>query len=438
MRRILILITILFTYASTQNLYFPPLTGNDWESVTPASLGWNIGKIDSLYSYLSSTNSRAFLVLKDGKIVLEKYFGSFTRDSLWYWASAGKSLTAFLVGLAKQEGLLSLDDTTSKYLGTGWTSLTPSQEAQIKVIHQLTMTSGLDDGVPDPYCTLPSCLIYKASAGTRWAYHNGPYTLLDGVIQSATGMTLNLWYLQKLRTPTGMTGFFFPSGYNNVFYSTPRSMARYGLLMLNKGKWGNTSIMTDTTFFREMTNTSNQLNKSYGYLWWLNGKDSYMVPQTQFVFPGMIAPEAPRTMFSALGKNGQILNVVPELNLVTVRMGDAPGSSIEVPWIYNNDIWRLLSGVINWSPTTVEEESVPPQSFRLGIHPNPATGYVNLTAAGLGEETEVAVYSILGEKMPADLTGNVISISNWPAGVYQVMVKSGGRAITGKFVKITD
>ncbi len=41
------------------------------------------------------------------------------------------------------------------------------------------MTTGLDDGVPDVDCMLPSCMIYKADAGTRWAYHNAPYTILD-------------------------------------------------------------------------------------------------------------------------------------------------------------------------------------------------------------------------------------------------------------------
>lgn len=435
MKRILTLLIILLTYTDAQTLYFPPVTGSEWGSVTPASLGWNLAKIDSLYSFLDASNTKAFLVLKDGKIVLEKYFGTFTKDSVWYWASAGKSLTAFLVGIAKQEGKLRLDDTTSKYLGTGWTSLTPAQEAQIKIIHQLTMTSGLDDGVPDHYCTLPSCLIYKAPPGTRWAYHNAPYTLLDGVIEGATGLTVNQFFLQKIKPLTGMGGIYLPSGYNNVFFSTPRNMARYGLLILNKGKWDQTPVITDTTYFREMTTTSNQLNKSYGYLWWLNGKDSYMVPQTQFVFPGMIAPDAPPSMISALGKNGQILNIVPELNLVTVRMGDTPGSVMEVPWTYNNDIWKILREVINWSPTSIEEDHEVLQAAGLRIYPNPAGDRVVLTFPGLNNETEVEVYSVLGERMKVTPSGNTLNISALPAGVYQVVIRSEGRVVSGKFVK---
>ncbi|MBK6679695.1 MAG: serine hydrolase [Ignavibacteriales bacterium] len=134
-----------------------------------------------------------------------------------------------------------------------------------------------------------SCLVYKSEPGNRWAYHNAPYTLLDGVMTSASGQNLNLFIQQRVKLITGMNGAFFPNGYNNVYYSTPRSMKRFGLLMLNQGRWDATPILTDTTYFREMTNTSNTINKSYGYLWWLNGKESFMLPQSQIVFPGMLS-----------------------------------------------------------------------------------------------------------------------------------------------------
>ncbi|MFN5596947.1 MAG: serine hydrolase, partial [Bacteroidota bacterium] len=89
--------------ASAQTTYFPPNTGT-WETTSPQSLGWCDANIDSLYNYLNQKNTKAFIILKDGKIVLEKYFGNFTQDSIWYWASAGKTLTAFTVGLAQQDG----------------------------------------------------------------------------------------------------------------------------------------------------------------------------------------------------------------------------------------------------------------------------------------------------------------------------------------------
>ena len=139
---------------NAQTIYFPPTTGSTWETISPQSLSWCQNRIDSLYAYLDSNNTRAFILLKDGKIVLERYFGTHTPTSPWQWASAGKTITTFLVGIAQQENLLSISDSTSKYLGQGWTSSTPAQERKITIRHQLSMASGLDDGVSDHFCTL--------------------------------------------------------------------------------------------------------------------------------------------------------------------------------------------------------------------------------------------------------------------------------------------
>jgi len=335
----------LTLHGSAQVLYFPPLSGNTWETRTPEELGWCPEAIPPLLNYLDQRNSKAFLVLKDGRIVIEHYFDTFTQDSLWYWASAGKTITAFVVGKAQEEGHLSINDVASDYLGNGWTSCTAAEEDLINIRHQLTMTSGLDDGVADVYCTLPSCLECLAAPGTRWAYHNGPYTLLDGVIEGATGQTLNAYTFQKLMQPTGMTGAFYQSGYNNVFVSKPRSMARFGLLMLNSGNWNGTQVMNDQTYFNQLITPSQNLNQSYGYLWWLNGQASFMVPYSQFVFPGMLFPNAPSDMYAAMGKNGQFLDVVPSEGLVVVRMGNAPTAD-DVPFAMNDTIWQKLSDVM--------------------------------------------------------------------------------------------
>ena len=305
--------------------------------------------------------------------MIEKYFGTFTMDSAWYWASAGKTLTGFTVGIAQQEGFLSIQDTTSDYLGTGWTVCPPLKEEKITIRDQLTMTSGLDDGVPDHYCTLDTCLQYLADAGTRWAYHNGPYTLLDSVIVSATGQSLNSYFTQKVKNPTGMTGAFFPSGYNNLFISKPRSMARFGLLMLNQGNWNGNQILADTGYFQQMVNSSQTLNPSYGYLTWLNGKSSFMVPGLQFNFPGSFCPNAPSDMIAALGKDGQIINIVPSQNLVYIRMGNAPGAG-EVPITFNDTVWIKLNQVM--CNATALQNNFENQS--ISIFPNPTQDLLHI------------------------------------------------------------
>ena len=344
---LLIVFSLFGSGARSQSLYFPPVSSTlAWDTLSPTSLGWCRGKIDSLYDFLQQENTKAFILLKDGKIVLEKYYGTFTKDSIWYWASAGKTLTAFMVGKAAEDNLLKLSDTSAKYLGAGWSECTPAQENKITIRHHLTMTTGLNDGVPDNHCTIDTCLQYLADAGTRWAYHNGPYNLLHNIISTATGQTVNNYMQSKLKTQTGITGTWIDNSYDHIYYSKPRSMARYGLLAQNNFAWNNDTLLHDTAYIRQMTNTSQNLNKSYGYLWWLNGKSSFMLPTTQFIFPGPIAPDAPADMFAALGKNGQIISVAKSKGITFIRMGEAPSSGGgEVSVTLCNQIWQRLNNL---------------------------------------------------------------------------------------------
>ncbi|WP_445385468.1 serine hydrolase domain-containing protein [Robiginitalea sp. IMCC44478] len=328
------------------NLYFPePQRFADWETVSPESLGWDSQQQNLLETFLETNDTKAFIILKDGKIAMERYFGTFTRDSLWYWASAGKTLTAYTVGLAREEGLLNLEDPTSAYLGPGWTSAPSEKELNISIRNQLSMTSGLDELSFD--CVLPECLNFTADAGSRWAYHNGPYTLLQDVVSNAAGMGFSEYFNNRLRNKIGMDGFWISSnGSNSIYYSTPRSMARFGLLVLNNGSWGDLTVMSDASYHSAMLQPSQDLNKAYGYLWWLNGKQSYMAPASQIVFPGKLIPEAPSDLVAGLGKNDQKLYIVPSQKLVIVRMGQDSGENLLGPSSFDNQLWQQLGAFI--------------------------------------------------------------------------------------------
>lgn len=330
------------------SMYFPSNSSTTWETVTPASLNWNEGELNNLFTYLEQKNSKAFIILKNGRIVTEKYFGAFTADSIWYWASAGKTMTGFLTGIAQQEGFLNINNKTSQYLGVGWTSLPLAKENLITVRHQLTMTTGLDDGVPQSGCTLPSCLQYKADAGTRWAYHNAPYTLMEKVVEAATGKTYNQYFQQKICDRIGMNGLWVKIDWDNVLWSTPRSMARFGLLLLNKGKWNSTPVLTDESYFNAQVNSSQNINPSYGYLTWLNGKSSYMLPTFQASLGGYLIPNAPADMYAALGKNDQKIYVVPSLNVVVIRMGESAGNVQLASSSFDNELWGKLKAVMKY------------------------------------------------------------------------------------------
>jgi CubicO group peptidase (beta-lactamase class C family) len=418
--------------AKAQSLYFPPLVGKTWDTLSAQQLGWCVQKTDSLYGFLQSRNTKGFIVLKDGKIVLEKYFGTFTQDSFWYWASAGKTITAMLVGIAQQKGLLKIQDTTSKYLGKGWTNEILDKENQIKVLNQLSMTSGLDDNGINKDCTSDSCLVYKADAGTRWAYHNAPYTLLDKVIEATSGITYQQFFNAEIRNKTAINGLWIKSDFNNVFYSNMRSMARYGLLLLNKGKWDQTGILTDTSYFRQMITSSQAINPSYGYLTWLNGKDKLMAPGSQVVFPMMLSANAPADMFAAMGKNGQLINVVPSMNLVWVRVGDAPQDNVEVPITFNNDIWFYLNKVICKGANFLVEPTLQEQ---VNIYPNPAQSKLTIVGLKANEKYQIGIYNLNGVLLFANQNPNEIDISTLELGYYILNIEFEGGKIIRKIVK---
>ena len=288
-----------------------------------------------------------------GKIVLENYWGNniqntatFDKNSNWYWASAGKTLTAFLLGIAQDNGLLSVEDKSATYLGNGWTNLTANQESLIKIKHQLTMTTGLDYEVDDLNCTTPNCLNYKDTPGTSWFYHNATYTLLKDVIENSSGITFNDFTNQKVKMKIGMGGSWIQSNYNNIYWSTSRDMAKFGLLILNQGVWDEEVILNDTNYFSNMVNTSQKINISYGYLWWLNGKDSLIPPGITIPLGTSLAANAPEDLIAGMGKNGQFLDVAPSQNLVIIRMGEAPDGDALVPINFHNEMWSYLNDIL--------------------------------------------------------------------------------------------
>lgn len=337
--------------SSASNLYFPPLESGEWEKKPLSELGWNQTELAEFLAWLPTQDTRALIILKDGKIVVEEYWGkkltgtgTMDQGSLWYWASAGKTLTAALIGIAQQEKLLSTGDPTYKYLGEGWTSMSSIQEKEIKLIHHLSFTTGIDDQVSNLDATDPGSFRYLAKPGTRWSYHNGTYTVLDRVLEKASGKTFQAYFEEKLGKKIGMKGFWQQTGDNNVFYSEARSFARFGLLLLGNGNWSGSQIL-DKKYLEKMIQSSQDINLSYGYLTWLNGQKSYMLPGIQATLPGSLIPSAPSDMYQALGKNGQFLMIVPSKNLVIVRMGGAPGD-LPVPYLLARQMWDRLSKVI--------------------------------------------------------------------------------------------
>ena len=331
----------------SNDLYFPPVNSNTWETFTTSKLGWNESELQPLLNYVENKGTKAFLILKNGRIVVEWYGNGEDINSNLPWNSVAKTLIAFTSGIAQKEGFLSINDPSNSHLGIGWSSLTPEEETRITIWNHLTMTTGLNYAVLNNNCTDPECFTYRNDPGSFWYYHNGAYTILHDVIDNAVNTDFNDYFNSKLKNKIGMQGAWVPFGYFRLYYSNARSMARFALLNLNKGIWNGDDILGDNDYFQAMTNTSQALNKAYGYLWWLNGKDSYRGPGLTLEFQGKLIPNAPNDLIAGLGKNDQKMYIVPSQKLVIIRMGDDAGESLLGPSSFDNDLWAEINKLIN-------------------------------------------------------------------------------------------
>lgn len=324
--------------------YYPPNDGSDaWETTSVSELGWNTSELQPLLDFLEEKNTKGFIILHKGKIVVESYMNNHSATSPWYWASAGKTLTTTITGIAQDQGLIDINDKISDYIGTGWTSIPLEKENLITCENLLSMTSGLDDALGDDIS--PENLQYLADAGDRWAYH-GVFLKLQDVISAASNQTWTNYFNINLKDKIGMTGTWIPFENTNVYWSTTRSAARFGLLIFANGKWENTQIVSQT-FLNDAVNTSQELNQAYGYMWWLNGKSTFRLPQTQIEFPGTLISNAPSDMYCALGRDDQKIYIVPSKSLVIVRMGEPADDTNFALSNFDNELWANINALIN-------------------------------------------------------------------------------------------
>ncbi|MGM0600148.1 MAG: serine hydrolase [Candidatus Rifleibacteriota bacterium] len=331
---LIVLVTVVTVSSSTlgaaEKLYFPG--ESNWDTISPQELGWNMNAIKEMEGFLKEHSSKSFLILKDGKIVVEKYWAKENADYKQRVYSVGKSLTAFLVGLAQEKGKLEISQSVSDFI-PGWTKENLENEKKIKIQHLLSMNSGLDNR-----------LKFEAEPGEKWRYNTKAYHNLHDLLEAATGYKVDQVAKKVLYKPLGMKNTKF---LKHTFEMNARDMARFGLMVLAGGNWNGREIMEDKDFFYDMVNTSQQDNPSYGYLWWLNGKDSFIAGHPPKKGEGSLVPAAPADMFCALGKNDQKIFIVPSQNLVVIRQGDsAENDKEDAVTTFTNEIWQHLNKVI--------------------------------------------------------------------------------------------
>ena len=326
--------------------YVPPASTDEWETVAPAALGWDTTALNAALNFAGQQQSTGVVILWRGRIAAERYWNGWTPTKDSIIASAGKSVTSFLIGQLQEQGRLDITRPASTYLGGGW-SRSPASESRITVQHLLSMTSGLDDS-----------LRFVVEPGARFYYNNPAYYQTFDLIARTSGQSLSAVSSTLLFNRIGMRTaawrFNVDVGEPGFVLScSTRDMARYGLLVLNRGRWGSQVLLADTTYLSASIRSSQTSNPSYGYLWWLNGKASYRIPGP-YILPnvsGAIIPSAPTDLVAALGKGDKKIYVIPSLELVVVRHGneaDASGGNPLAVSTFDEQFWQRLRLAIRY------------------------------------------------------------------------------------------
>lgn len=310
---------------------------DSWLTVDPAQIGWNEDLLNDALNYAKQQRSSSVVVVHRGKILAEGHWQP--RGSRFFRAlSAGednsghaiedvasmqKSIVAILIARAKEEGLLELDAPVSDYLGKGWSNASPEQELAITVKHLLSMTSGLDPA-----------LTFKAAAGELWQYNTRAYSQLVSILEKTSQQTIGDLTEEWLTRKIGMADSSWAKrswvranmDANELgFVTTAPDMARLGMLMLSNGAWDGQSVIAAEPL-NKTHRPSQTLNPSYGFLWWLNGQP--VLKSGELTRQGLV-PSAPGDMYSAFGALGRRLYVVPSMELVVTRLGDAPAQDFD-------------------------------------------------------------------------------------------------------------
>lgn len=339
--------------------YLPPTDSPEWNKVDPGALGWNVTALENLVSFARARKSTGLLIIQDGKIVVEHHWpvtplDALTRPRFYSLLSHGltkegqpiedvasvqKSLVSILVGMAAGKGLIDIETPVSRYLGKGWSKAGVAEQI-ILVRHLLSMNSGLD-----------TRLRYEHPAGTYWRYNTPAYSRLISVLEAATHQEIGPLTKEWVFDPIGMhdsrwaarSGIWAISNYNAVgFQTTPRDLARLGLLVTMNGKWGGKDIIGNDHWFPLSVRASQELNPAYGFLWWLNEADKHRsnIKSEPSLRDGPLVVSAPRDLIIAMGHEKRRLYISPSNKLVIVRFGSDPGRG------FDSEFWTRASAAL--------------------------------------------------------------------------------------------
>ncbi|HZZ69007.1 MAG TPA: serine hydrolase [Phenylobacterium sp.] len=288
--------------------------------------------MQAVLDYAGSQKTTGFLIVQNRKILAEKnwpapadrQFQAFTYGNnpqgalLEDVASQQKSFVSMLAAVAVDKGLLDVAKPVSAYIGAGWCKATPEQEAKIRVIDVLTMSSGLTEG-----------FAYAAPPATVFLYNTPVYAITKRIVAAVAKQPLEAITHDWLTAPAGMSDTSWrqrPAAFAKVgnptgLVTSPRDTAKFGQIVLDGGKAADGKRIVSQAGLKAMFQRS-ATNPAYGRLWWLNGSAYAIKPLANRV-DGPLVPAAPADMVAALGALDRTLFIVPSKKLIVVRMGAA-------------------------------------------------------------------------------------------------------------------
>jgi CubicO group peptidase (beta-lactamase class C family) len=323
-----------------------PNPGDQWTLVPAADAGMDPALLASAVSTLPGEQVHglsSMLVTRRGKPVLEHYWNGYDKDTLHDLRSATKSITSLMMGVAIDRHLVgAVGDTLNSHLGTRYPNA-PAYRLDLTLGDMLTMRSGLDcddwqSGSPGnetkmygqtDWVKFYTSLQAVAAPGSIARYCTGNPVALGQVIATATRQAIPAFADQVLFGPMNIQSAKWAQFDNGSQTDTgghiqmrPRDMIKLGQLVLQQGQWNGQQLVS-AAWVAESTRQHTQFNtlarrNGYGYLWWrsveiVNGKSYEMI--------------------FADGNGGQLILVVPALELVAVFTGENYNSSkAELPF----------------------------------------------------------------------------------------------------------
>jgi CubicO group peptidase (beta-lactamase class C family) len=280
----------------------------------------------SMFDYIAAqeVEVHSVLIVRHGDMVLEAYFPPYHQNRAHRLYSCTKTFLSALVGIAREEGYLNLDDTALDFLPNRTFENDSPLKREITVEHLLRMRSGLDWPESSiPYGAADNILWQMMSSldwtqfaldrpmvtapGVAFNYSTGDSQVLSAALEAATDMRIQEFARTHLFEPLGVTatqwrwqtapeGVAFGGG---GLSATPRAMAKFGYLYLESGVWNGKQVIPADWV------AASTAQPHYGYQWWRLSNGGY----------------------AALGYGGQRIAVIPALDMVVVITGDMPDAT---------------------------------------------------------------------------------------------------------------